>query len=83
MPTFRITYHTSGGSFRREFDATTVAEAETLALSSLSEDPIRYEHGKEKLLIVIRPSFVAAISVEPEPQETTEDRRAGLLGRGR
>jgi hypothetical protein len=78
MPKFRITYHTAGGGFRRELEAADVAQAETAAWATLAVDPIRYE--SEKTSILIRPAYVAAISVDSEPIVDSEGRRAGLLG---
>ncbi len=85
MPKFRITYHTAGGSFRRELEAQDVAQAETAAWATLAVDPIRYEseqtsNPSEKISFLIRPAYVAAISVENEPVVESEGRRAGLLG---
>jgi hypothetical protein len=78
MPKFRICYHTSGGGFRRELEATDVAAAEAAAWATLALETIRYE--SEKTVILIRPVSVAAISVESEPVVEDEKRRAGLLG---
>ena len=84
MPKFRITYHTAGGSFRRELEAPDAAQAETAAWATLAVDPIRYESERtsnpsEKISFLIRPAYVAAISVENEPLVESEGRRAGLL----
>lgn len=80
MATFRIVYHTAGGSFRRELEAADAAQAEAAAWATLATDPIRYE--SEKTALLIRPAYVAAISVESEPvTESGEGRKAGLLGR--
>lgn len=78
MPKFRIVYHTTGGSFRREIEAADAAGAESAAWATLAVDPVRYE--SEKTTILIRPAYIAAISVETEPVEELESRRAGLLG---
>jgi hypothetical protein len=79
MPKFRICYHTTGGSFRREIEAVDAAAAEAAAWATLAVDPIRYE--SEKNTILIRPAYVAAISVEGEAlPESGESRKAGLLG---
>ena len=80
MPKYRIVYHTAGGNFRRELEAADLSHAEAAAWASLAVDPIRYE--SEKNTILIRPAYVAAISVEGEPVvDGGEGRRAGLLGR--
>ena len=78
MPKFRICYHTTGGSFRRELEANDVAAAEAAAWATLTTDPIRYE--SEKNTILIRPGYVAAISIEGEPIVDGDGRKAGLLG---
>lgn len=78
MAKFRIVYHTTGGSFRRELEAADVAQAEAAAWATLTTDPIRYE--SEKNTILIRPGYVAAISVEGEPLAEGDGRRVGLRG---
>ncbi|MCX6366277.1 MAG: hypothetical protein NTX57_06150 [Armatimonadetes bacterium] len=85
MPKFRITYHTAGGGFRRELEAPDAAQAEAAAWATLAVDPIRYEsehtsNPSEKISFLIRPAYVAAISVENEPVKETDGRKAGLLG---
>nr|WP_309694050.1 hypothetical protein [Armatimonas sp.] len=78
MPKFRICYHTTGGSFRRELEAADAAAAEVAAWATLAQDPLRYE--SEKTTILIRPAYVAAISVESKPIVEPDGRKTGLLG---
>lgn len=77
MPKFRICYHTTGGSFRRELEAADAAQAEAAAWATLAVDPVRY--SSEKNVILIRPAYVAAITVESEPIVDLDGRKAGLL----
>ena len=77
MPKFRIVYHTAGGNFRRELEAADAAQAEAAAWATLTQDPVRYD--SDKTAILIRPAFIAAISIESEPI-AQGDRRTGLLG---
>ncbi len=82
MPRFRVTYHTTGGPFSREVEASSAEAAhETASTEARKGGQVRYT--EKDVLIAIDGGQIAAISVEPEKGgAATGDRPAtiGLLG---
>jgi hypothetical protein len=78
VPSFRVTYHTTGGPFSRTVEAESVEAAEKAALGALEETLIAF--AEKDTRFTLKSAEVAAVSVEEERAATSsgERRTAGF-----
>ncbi len=78
---FRVTYHTTGGSFSQVVEAKTAEAAEQAALAALKDELLTFT--EDDVRFTLRTAQVAAVSVEEDKAPTIggERRSAGFIGR--
>jgi hypothetical protein len=82
VPSFRITYHTTGGPFSRIVEAESAEKLLGEQYLALEKLPV-IEFTEKDTVFLIRPSQVAAISAQEEKTTASggERRLAGFLAR--
>ncbi len=81
MPKFRITYYTDGGPFSHEVEADNAADAEARAVADKEQATPRLRIVAGDFTVLIEPSHIAAVSVEPAggaKTESSDHRSIGL-----
>jgi hypothetical protein len=82
MPSFRITYHTTGGPFSRTIEAESAEAAEQSGLSAL-DGGATLSFTEKDTRFTLKTAQVAAISVQEDKSKAAdgERRMAGFLAR--
>ncbi len=82
MPSFRVTYHTTGGPFSRTIEAESAEGLLGEQFLALETFPI-LQFTEKDVIFGIRSAQVAAISVEEEKSKASDGERrlAGFLAR--
>ncbi len=82
MPSFRITYHTTGGPFSRTVEAESAEAAEQSGLAAL-DTGTTLSFTEKDTRFTLKSAQVAAISVEEEKSKASDGERrlAGFLAR--